>query len=100
MESNWSQWSVTASTWLPSGRFRSPPKLQVIGRIGEDQIDAGGRQRAHRGDAVARQDAAQRQIDARALSCVFTTLFARDFTFSVTLTGSILPAMSGTYPQA
>jgi hypothetical protein len=37
---------------------------------------------------------------ARAVSGVFTTLFARDFTFSITLTDLAPLLMLSTYPQA
>ena len=45
-------------------------ELEVVGRIGEDHVDAGVRQAAHRLDAVACQDLAQRQAGRQShLSC-------------------------------
>ncbi len=39
-------------------------ELKVIGRVGEDQIDAGLGQAAHGLDAVADQDLVQRRLEA------------------------------------
>ena len=44
------------------GAVQIAAELEIIGRIGEDEIDTGGGQRAHCFDAIARQDTAQRQI--------------------------------------
>ena len=43
-------------------------QLQVVGRIGKDHVDAGVGQAAHRLDAVAAQDLADRQSGARVLT--------------------------------
>ena len=44
---------ASTSDW--SGRCRSPLELQIVGRIGEDQVDRLFRQPVERGDAIADQ---------------------------------------------
>ena len=59
--SNLSQSSSTASTLDWSGRVQLAAELQIVGRVGEDEVDAAGRQAVERGDAIALDDGVERQ---------------------------------------